>query len=125
MFTCRAAGPGSLQVLEEGRQGPLVGSPLGPRGAGLGLLLFPTRVLGLKPPSGLSFGCWFVVQAFSRGDTWHLGLWVLSVLSAFYPRIDTFLCLFSSSSFLFAPNRTQGDQAPCLSFLPSYLLLEP
>lgn len=44
-------------MLEEGSQGPLVGSPLGPRGAGLGLLLFPKRVLGLKPPSGLSFGC--------------------------------------------------------------------
>lgn len=72
-------------MLEEGRQGPLVGSPLGPRGAGLRLLLFPKRVLGLKPPSGLSFGCWFLVQAFSRGDTWHLGLWVLPVLSAFYP----------------------------------------
>lgn len=111
-------------MLEEGRQGPLVGSPSGPRGAGLGLLLFPKRVLGLKPPSGLSFGCWFVVQAFSRGDTWHLGLWVLPVLSASYPRIDTVLCLSSSSS-LFAPNHTQGDQAPCLSFLPSCLRLEP
>ena len=54
LSTCRASGPRSLQLLEEGRQGPLADSPLGPGwGLWLGLCLFPRGVLGLKPHTSL------------------------------------------------------------------------
>lgn len=36
-----------------------------------------------------------------------------------------FLLYFFSFFVLFAPNHTQGDQAQCLSFFPSCLLLDP
>lgn len=50
----RASGLRSLQLLEEGRQGPLVDSPLGPGwGLWLRLCLSQRGVLGLKPYTSL------------------------------------------------------------------------
>lgn len=85
LSTCRASGPRSPQLLEEGWQEPLADSPLGPGwGLWLGLCLSRrVRLLGLELYTRLLLGSRLVVQALSRGDTWHLSLWVLPVLSAF------------------------------------------
>lgn len=93
----KASGLRSLPLLAEGRHRPLTGCPLGPPwGAVFGLVLVPGRVPGLKPRSSLRLGSQCFVQAFCRGDTWHLRLWVLPVLSAF-----NFTFLLSFSFFFF------------------------
>ena len=54
------------------------------------------------------------------------GIWVRGFCQS--SRCFNLAFLFSSFFFffnLFAPNHTQGDQAQCLSFLPSCLLLDP
>lgn len=119
----KASGLRSLPLLAEGRHRPLTGCPLGPPwGAVFGLVLVPGRVPGLKPRSSLRLGSQCFVQAFCRGDTWHLRLWVLPVLSAFN---FTFLLSFSFFFFSFlALNHSQGDQAQCLLLLPSCLFLD-